>query len=57
MLTTGLTILSLSGLVAASFYGGTSVVELTGKTFDSQVFGDTNVWMVRRRRRRGISLG
>ncbi len=43
--------------MAASFYGGTSVVELTGKTFDSQVFGDTNVWMVRRRRRRGISLG
>ncbi len=40
-------VLSLSGVatVRASFYGGTSVVELTGKTFD-QVFADTNVWLV-----------
>lgn len=46
---------SLSTLVFASacvsatwaFYANTPVVELTGKNFDKQVFGDTNVWMVR----------
>jgi len=45
---------SLSSLVLASacvsaawaFYANTPVVELTGKNFDKQVFGDTNVWMV-----------
>lgn len=45
---------SLSSVVFASacvsaawaFYANTPVVELTGKNFDKQVFGDTNVWMV-----------
>lgn len=55
MLTSPLLFLSLSGLAAASFYGGSTVVELTGKTFDAQVFGDSNVWMVRGRG--VISLG
>lgn len=47
MLSLSFLVLSLSGVatVSASFYGGTSVVELTGKTFD-QVFADTNVWLV-----------
>jgi hypothetical protein len=52
---------SLSTLVLASacisehvwaFYAGTPVVELTGKNFDKQVFGDTNVWMVRQTQNR-----